>query len=50
MRKEYIYITGVVIFGLIYAWLKKITDNPAFFLISLLYLLLLRFVAEKFGK
>lgn len=50
MRKTWIYLAGVVVFGLTYTWLKTIMSEPVFFIGAISYLLLLRFVAERIGK
>jgi hypothetical protein len=50
MKKTWIYVAGVGIFGLAYAWLKGMLPEPVFFAGAIAYLLLLRLAAEKFGK
>jgi hypothetical protein len=50
MRKTWIYLAGVVVFGVAYAWLKTMISDPVFFVGAIGYLLLLRFVAEKLGR
>jgi hypothetical protein len=50
MKKAWVYIAGVVFFGLAYAWLKTTVSEPVFFASAVGYLLLLRLVAEKIGK
>ena len=41
---------GVIVLGLTYDWLKKQMSEPIFFAAAIGYLLLLRLVAEKFGR
>lgn len=51
MRKIYIYIFGVALLGLLHAPLKSAAPHGAVFLfIVIAYLVILRLVAEKFGK
>lgn len=50
MKKAWIYLAGVVVFGLAYAWLKSLMSEPVFFAGAIGYLLLLRLLAEKFGR
>jgi hypothetical protein len=48
-RKQSIYLIGVVILGLAYGPLKERLEAPAFFFCSIIFLLLLRWFAEKKG-
>ncbi len=51
MRKIHIYIVGIVLLGLMQGFLKQALPHGAvFFAVVLLYLVILRFIAEKFGK
>ena len=50
MKKAWIYLAGVVVFGLAYAWLETKMSEPVFFAGAIGYLLLLRLLAEKLGK
>lgn len=50
MRKFHIYFIGVIGLGLAHGWLKSIFPAPAVFGIAIVYLILLRLIAEKFGK
>ena len=51
MRKIYIYILGITPLGFFHEQLKSAAPNGAVFLLGgLAYLVLLRLVAEKFGK
>jgi hypothetical protein len=50
MKKTRIYLAGVVVLGLAYAWLKTMMSEPVFFAGAIGYLLLLRLVVERFGR
>ena len=51
MRKIHIYILGVTLLGLLQGFLKNAVPHGAvLLLIVIAYLLMLRLVAEKFGK
>ena len=50
MKKIWIYIIGVAVVGLAYGWLKQMLTEPVFFGFGIVYLVLLRLLAEKFGK
>jgi hypothetical protein len=51
MRKIHIYIVGVALLGLLQAPLKSALPHGAvFLLIVIVYLVVLRLIAEKFGK
>ena len=51
MRKIHIYIIGGSLLGLVYSPLKEALNNGAvFFLVAIIYLLIIRLVAENFGK
>ncbi|NVE00614.1 hypothetical protein [Massilia sp. BJB1822] len=51
MRKIHIYILGVALLGLAQGFLKNALPHGAiFFAVVLAYLVILRFIAEKFGK
>ncbi|MBB3121405.1 hypothetical protein [Pseudoduganella violacea] len=51
MRKIYIYILGVVLLGLVQGFIKNAAPHGAvYFLIIVAYLVILRVLAEKFGK
>ena len=50
MKKFHIWLLGVFVLGLLYAWLKTMVGEISFFAGVIGYLLLLRLVAERFGK
>ncbi|UMR28706.1 hypothetical protein MJ904_16380 [Massilia sp. MB5] len=51
MRKIHIYIVGIVLLGLTQKFLKNAVPHGAiFFAVVVAYLVILRFIAEKFGK
>lgn len=50
MRKIHIYALGVTVLGLSHEWLRETYSGASSFVIAVCYLLLLRFVAEKWGK
>ncbi len=50
MRKFHIYLIGIIAFGLAYSLLKKLMVDWLFFLMSIAIILLIRVVAERFGK
>lgn len=50
MKKFWIYMAGVAVFAFFYAWLKTVVAQPVFFIGGLAYLVLIRLLAEKFGK
>jgi hypothetical protein len=51
MSKDYIYMIGIFLFGLVYYVVKSFTENDVLFVLgAIIYLLLLRCVAEYFGK
>jgi fructose-specific phosphotransferase system IIC component len=51
MRKIYIYLIGITLFGLLHAPVRSAVPHGAIFLlIAIVYLVALRLVAEKFGK
>ena len=51
MRKIHIYIIGGIAYGLLHVAIKSvISSGPVFFIVSVCYILFLRFVSEKFGK
>ena len=49
-KKGVIYAIGVFVLGLMYAWLKSTFGNPTTFAITIIYVVILRLVAEKFGE
>jgi len=49
-KKKWIYLAGVIAFGLAYPGLKANMRESVFFVAAIGYLLLLRLVAEKLGK
>lgn len=50
MKKGLIYLLGVVVLGLAYGGLKKFLGNPLFTFVAIGYLIVLRLLAEKFGR
>ncbi len=50
MKKIWIYMAGVAPFAFFYEQLKALTSGPLFLVAAIAYLLLLRVIAEKFGK
>jgi hypothetical protein len=51
MKKLHIYLIGVVLFGLVYEPAKAaLRSGLWFFCVAVIYLLVLRFIAERFGK
>ncbi len=50
MRKSVIYIIGIAPLGLGYPWLKGELGGPVLLGVAIAYLLVLRFICEKFGK
>jgi hypothetical protein len=51
MKKIYIYLIGAIPLGLNYNSLKSMFSNPLyFFILVILYLCLVRLVAEKIGR
>jgi len=51
MRKVHIYLLGVASLGLAYELLKAaIPSKPLFFAIAVIYLIVLRLIAERFGR
>jgi hypothetical protein len=51
MNKAWIYyLVGIMAFGFAYEWLKSIMGQPVFFVGAIIYVLLLRLLAEKFGR
>jgi hypothetical protein len=51
MRRPHIYIVGVVLLGLGYESLKRaLPEGWMFFLIAVVYLLVVRWIANRFGK
>jgi hypothetical protein len=50
MKKLYIYLIGIVPLGFFYYDLRNTISQPVFLLCVLVYLVLLRLLAEKFGR
>lgn len=50
MRKIYYYVLGIVLLGLLQEWLRGVLGEIASFAIAIVYLLFVRFVAEKLGR
>jgi hypothetical protein len=50
MRKGAIYLMGVVVLGIGYAFLKDSLGNPVFFIVAVAYLVGLRILANIFGN
>jgi len=50
MSKKWLFLIGVIAFGLSYEWLKATFETPTFLIISFIYIVLLRILAGKFGK
>lgn len=49
-RKSVMYIIGMAPLGLAYPWLKGQLTGPVLLGGAIVYLLLLRFICEKYGK
>jgi hypothetical protein len=47
--KDFIYLVGIVVLGLIYTVAKTFLGDY-FLIVVVIYIFLLRFVAERFGK
>lgn len=50
MKKIWIYVLGMLPFALFYEQLRALTAGPVFLASSVVYLLLVRLVAEKIGR
>jgi len=51
MKKAIIYMIGVISLGISYSLVRKALSNDAIFAgLALVYLLILRLLAERFGK
>ena len=50
MKKIWIYMLGLLPFALFYEQLKASVSGPVFLVAAVVYLLLVRLVAEKFGR
>jgi hypothetical protein len=50
VSKIQIYLIGVLILGLTYHFIKDLLSGPVFLLSVLGYLVLIRFVAERYGR
>lgn len=51
MKKDHIYMGGIFLFGLVYYFLKSLSESDMLFVsASVIYLLFLRGCAEYFGK
>lgn len=50
MKKVWIYVAGVAPLAFFYEGLKAVVSEPVFLGGAIVYLLLVRAVAEKFGK
>jgi hypothetical protein len=50
MRKYWIYLIGIMLFGFFYENIKAHTSELFFFLSAILYLVALRLLAERIGK
>ncbi len=50
MKKIWIYMLGVLPLALFYEQLKGLGNGPIFLISAVVYLMFVRFVAEKFGR
>ena len=50
MRKFHIYLIGIIAFGMSYSFLKRFMVDWLFFLMAIAIILLIRVIAERFGK
>lgn len=50
MSKYGIYLSGLVVLGAVMGYFADVFRDPIRFLVGVIYLLLLRAAAEKFGK
>ncbi|MGO4307918.1 hypothetical protein [Cupriavidus sp. RAF12] len=50
MKKIWIYMAGIAPFAFFYEALKALTSGPIFLGLAIIYLLIVRWLAEKFGK
>ncbi len=50
MSKNQIYFTGVMVLGLVYGWVKAAFSSPVFLGIAITYLIVIRVIAERYGK
>jgi hypothetical protein len=50
LKKIWIYMLGLLPLALFYEQLKGLASGPVFLVSAVVYLLLIRFVAEKLGR
>ena len=50
VKKFWVYMTGVTPLALFHESLQSLTNGPVFLVGAIIYLLLIRVLAEKFGK
>lgn len=50
MKKIWIYMLGLLPLALFYEQLKALTSGPVFLISAVVYLLLVRLVAERLGR
>ena len=50
MRKVHIYAAGAAVFGFAQHFIKKAVPGPVLLLTTVVYFVVLRLVAEKYGK
>lgn len=50
VKKIWIYMLGLLPLALFYAQLKGLASGPVFLVSAVVYLLLIRFIAEKLGR
>lgn len=50
MKKIWIYMVGVAPFAFLHDWLSNRMAGPVFLAIAIAYFLVVRYIAEKYGK
>ena len=50
MRRGRIYAAGVIPLGLLYYWLEERLPRALFLVVFVVYLIVLRLLAERYGK
>jgi len=50
MSRNGIYLIGLVFLGLAHEWLRMTLNGPISLAIAVVYLLIVRFIAERFGN
>jgi hypothetical protein len=50
MKKIWIYVIGIAPLGYFYEALKGLMSGPVFLGLAIIYLFVVRWIAEKFGK